>query len=290
MESCLLAVDGTGLLVRCSNAAARTGMTAPDGTPTGTLTLFAQSLASLTREVSPSHLLVAWDGARAREWRRAICPGYKQNRPEFTGKRPAEGDQVREFLDAAGAAQWSMDEFEADDLLAAACRLSRDRLPGTGVIVASGDKDMLQLAEPLRVWVRPLGAREPLLSAEEIELTWGVAPAWLPRLRALAGDPSDGIKGIRGVGPHIAVRMLALSSGKWPLPPEILPPGQERDSVAAWHSVMDLIHPPVSPEDRDETGLLDIRKTEWLRGNVLPVLERYGMRKMAERVTKGTFW
>lgn len=291
MESpLLLAVDGTGLLARCSRAAARTGLTAPGGIPTGALTLFAGSLSAMTRGVQPTHLVIAWDGGDARAWRQSICPEYKENRPLHPDRRPVEGDQVREFCDAAEMSQWALDAFEADDLLAAASRLSARDMPGATVVVASDDKDMLQLAEPGRVWVRGLGSDGHLFSSGEIELTWGVPPGWLPRLRALAGDRSDGIPGLRGVGPAIALRMLTLSSGRWPLPEEILPPGPERDAVARWFDVMDLNDPVEFPEEDVNAGILDILETEWKRGNILPVLEKYGMRAMAERYTQGTFW
>jgi DNA polymerase I len=285
----LLAVDGTGLLVRCSNAAARTGMSAPDGTPTGALTLFANSLASLVREMSPGYLVMAWDGSRSREWRRRICPGYKANRLPFPDKRPVEGEQAREFCEAAGIAQWCLDDFEADDMLAAASRLAYRQFQDARVVIASDDKDVLQLAGAGNTWIRPFG-KAHLISAEEVELAWGVRPEYLPQLRALAGDRSDGIPGIPGVGPAIALRMLATASFRWPLPAEILRPGPERAAVDDWFSVMDLHDPPEVPEDHDEAGILDIRKTEWKRGNVLPVLEKYGMRKMAERYAQGTFW
>jgi DNA polymerase I len=286
----LMAVDGTGLLVRCSRAAARTGLSAPDGTPTGALTLFAGSLAALVREIQPQYLLVAWDGEASRAWRREICPEYKASRPAFPEKRPIEAVQAREFCDAAGITQWQMDDFEADDLLAAASRLAYQDLPETGVLLCSDDKDILQLAEGGRVWVRTLGKDGSLNDADTVELLYGVRPEHLPMLRALAGDPSDGIPGVPGIGPARALQMLRSVSLTWPLLVQLLPDPVTRDHAAAWLKVMTLHSPPEVPEDHDEAGVLNIRKTEWNPGNVLPVLEKYGMNRMVERVSKGTFW
>lgn len=285
-----MAVDGTGLLVRCSNAAARTGLAAPDGTPTGALTLFANSLSSMTRQYRPTHLVVAWDGAGGREWRRKIVPEYKAGRHAFPDKRPAESVQAGEFLDAAGIAQWHMDGFEADDLLACACRSAYRHLRELDVLVCSDDKDALQLAEAGRVYVRGLGRDARVWDAGLVQIEWGVDPQRLPMLRALAGDPSDGIPGLPGVGPARALMMLSRAKFAWPLPEKVLPDPALYSQALAWHDVMTLNGAPEFPEEHDATGILDIRETAWSPGNILPVLEKYGMRKMAERWHQGTFW
>ena len=290
-DSWLMAVDGTGLYVRCAKAARYTGMTAPDGTPTGALTIFAQSLASIVRSVRPQRMLIAWDGGtEALNWRRALCPGYKRNRAVGYRTDPwwrdlREFGAVREFCNAAQIAQWCFSEFEADDMLGAASRLARQVLPEAKMIVASDDKDVLQLAEDGRVWVRGLGRDGVLTDAETVELLFGVRPEHMTMMRALEGDRSDGIPGMPGIGRVRAVRMLHQAEFRWP-PPDV-PPGGEVD---AWFRIMDLRDPPERPEDHDKTGFLDIRQTTWIPGNVLPVLEKYGMRSMAERWSAGHFW
>lgn len=289
-SSWLMAVDGTGLFMRSSRAAARSGMTALDGTPTGALTLFANSLAVMVREVAPTHLVVAWDsGVPGTSWRRRICPEYKAKRPALP-RDLREFDPVREFCDAAGIAQWAIGDFEADDLLAAACRLSRRDLPGHCVVFCSDDRDVLQLIEQGRSYVRTFGKDGIFLDDQAVTAEWGVHPENLPALRALAGDPSDGIPGLPGVGPARALRMLADCMLCWPLPELALPDPVQRAQVQAWHDVMTLHGAPEAPEGHDATGILDITKTAWTRGNILPVLEKYGMRKMAERWSQGTFW
>lgn len=285
----LMALDGTGLFVRCSRAARRAGLTAPDGTPTGALTLFANSLASMVREIRPERLVIAWDsGAPGTTWRRAICPEYKAKRPALPGDL-REFAPVRLFCDAAEIAQWCLDDFEADDLLACACRAARD-VPGLSVVVCSDDKDVLQLADAGRVYVRGLGKDAQTLDAGLVQDEWGVLPRQLPMLRALAGDQSDGIPGLPGVGPARALAMLARAGFAWPLPEEALPGAEDRARVRAWHDVMTLHGAPRVPEDHDVTGILDIRRSAWTRGNILPVLETYGMRSLAERWSRGLLW
>lgn len=71
---------------------------------------------------------------------------------------------------------------------------------------------------------------------------------------------------------------------------EVIPDPAQYAQALAWHDVMTLHGPPERPEDHDPTGFLDIRKTAWERGNILPVLESYAMRSLAERWTKGALW
>jgi DNA polymerase-1 len=284
-----MAVDGTGLFVRCSRAARRVGLTAPDGAPTGALTLFANSLSSMVRKVQPSHLMIAWDGGNGTAWRRRICPEYKAKRPGLP-RDLREFDAVRRFCDAAQIAQWCLDDFEADDLLAAFCRLSWREFPDRQAALCSDDRDVLQLIESGRVRVLTFGAGGALLDAGYVMASWGVYPEQLPALRALAGDQSDGIPGLPGIGPARALLMLRRAEFSWPLPEEVLPDPVQRAQAQAWHDVMTLQGAEETPEDHDATGILDIRQTAWTRGNILPVLEKYGMRSMAKKVNEGTFW
>jgi DNA polymerase I len=288
---CLMAVDGTGLYVRCSKAAAHARMTGPDGTPTGTLVLFANSLASMVRQIRPRYLLIAWDGGNGTAWRRKICPEYKANRTpaEYYPRDTREFDAVREFCSAAQITQWCLDEFEGDDMLAAASRLAVRDLPDTQVVLCSDDADVLQLCAD-RIWARYLGADGSFSDADRVRDHWGVEPGNLPMLRALAGDASDGIPGLPGTGLFRALQLLRHYEFCWPLPKEAVPDPAKYAQVLAWHDVMNLNRPPKSPEDHDEHGVLNILQTEWTPGNILPVLEKYGMRRMAEKVVKDTLW
>jgi DNA polymerase I len=286
----LMAVDATGLYVRSAKAAKHTGMTAPDGTPTGPLVLFANSLAAMIRQVRPQYLMIAWDGGNGTEWRRRICPEYKQNRTSGVHWLTTEFDAVREFCNAAQIEQWRLDEFEGDDILAAASRLADRDLPDAQVILCSDDADALQLCADRRIWVRYLGAEGAFSDADRVRDNWGVEPECLPMLRALAGDSSDGIPGLPGTGPFRALQLLRDYKFCWPLPKEAVPDPAQYAQVLAWHDVMNLNRPPKSPEDHEYADVLNIRRTEWTPGNILPVLEKYGMNRMAERVIKGTFW
>ena len=283
-------VDGTGLLVRCSRSAASSPvLTAPDGTPTGALTRFIGSLSRTIREVRPERLVIAWDGEDSRAWRQELWPGYKADRLPVTAT--AEGDQAREFCAAAGMFQIEAPGFEADDIIAAVTRLAPGDGPWTTVI-CSDDQDLHQMASPWTC-LRSLDGKLRR-SEDDVRWEWQVEPYLIPRVRALAGDPSDGIPGLPGVGILGAIRVLVACDFRIPPPESILPDPEQREMVTAWYRIMDLIDPPRHPSSVIGAEVLTPGdQALWSperASNVTDVLNRYGMIKTAQRHREGGLW
>lgn len=291
----VVAVDGTGLLVRASRAAGRHAqLSSSDGTPTGALMMFIGSLAKKLRVVRPDYLVVTWDGPGARRWRRALYPDYKGNRPP-NDKGDSELDLARGFCDAAGIRQLSIPAFEADDLLAAVQRQVVAEMPDAQLLVITDDKDLLQLLGDCMTTVTGLSF-DAMLTAADVDAQWGVPPWWLPAVRALAGDGSDNIPGLPGIGPHRAVKMIADGGWQWPLPERLLPEPGDRLRVAVWHDLVNLLTPLREPEREPgiEEGYFALRgQAEW-RGEVsdplLSFLQKYELRSLSERLLKGRLW
>jgi 5'-3' exonuclease len=291
-----MAVDGTGLLVRCNRAAARTGkpLTADDGTPTGTLMMFIGSLARKLREIRPDYLVIAWDGPHSRLWRQKICPEYKANRPDQWDGSPGFR-LVSEFCQAASILQLTVPGFEADDVLASVQRRIAETAPAAWLTIVSDDADLLQLLGDEMTAVRGLSFDEPL-TGPDVERIYGVLPWWLPAARALAGDASDNIPGLPGVGPFIAAQWIRDGGLVWPLPEHLLPDPAWRAQVEAWRSVMELIRPPHRPEDEPAVGMkyFDLsERGEWHCEDPDPVrifLEKYQLRQLSERLLHGRLW
>jgi DNA polymerase-1 len=285
-EPSFLAVDGTGLLVRCCRAPRARELHASDGTPTGALMMFIASLSRAVKLLRPSHMLVAWDGVNCLEWRRGIYPPYKAGRSGFDAEQ-AEARQVMEFLATAGIPQCRIPAFEADDVLAAAARAALGRF--MGAILHSDDADLLQLAglRETRVY------RDHVLTDMiDVKAEWGVSGARLTMLRALEGDKSDNIAGVPRVGRKRAMQLLEAGRYQWPLPKGILSDPDDRAVAEACYRVMDLRAPERRPEETYHFDS-DVTKCAWnppAHSKVLPLLERYELSAIAERSRTGNLW
>ena len=293
MSRCLLLVDGTALYVRSSRAGQRTGMNA-EGTPTGTLTLFTHSLARLLRAYQPSHVLVAFDGPGSRDWRRGLYVGYKGARQDPPEYHTTEHGLVLRLCDAAGTQAISYAGFEADDVIAWAWRTWWDQeQPGDArVVIASDDADMHQL-----LWGRttqvPLSAGGQVMDRDKVVSRYGCEPDQLPRLRALAGDPSDGIPGVPGIGPVRALRMLREHSWDLSAVAETMDPGQGR-LICAYYDILDLVQPMRAIDyerGMERYPFMDV--TEWSSGKALDAANFFAAMRMIKTLAKleaGSLW
>lgn len=139
-------------------------------------------------------------------FRREISPDYKAQRE---AQPPAASEQfrrTRERLEKDGHVIWQARGFEADDVIAGAVAWARSREEPLEVTIASADKDLLQLvAEGVRV----LSTRtNEYMGADEVMAKFGVYPEQMRDLLALAGDKSDNVPGVPGVGPKKAADLL----------------------------------------------------------------------------------
>lgn len=200
----LMVVDGNNLAMRAIFASTRSDMSV-DGVPTGALNIFITMLARYVRDVSPSHLVVAFDHGRS-TYRSSIYPAYKASRgdqPKITER--THFGMIREFLGLANIFSARMGGVEADDIIA------RYALTwGWRTVIISGDKDLFQLLGPLTTQMRP-GDTPEKWDVARVERKYGVAPEHLPLVMSMIGDVSDGIPGVKGVGPKTAAKLVVKS-------------------------------------------------------------------------------
>jgi DNA polymerase-1 len=214
----LLLVDGHNLLFRaCFGTPAQIMSRDPEGPRdiTTQFMFFALLRKAVTSELgSWPEIITVFDGEHGSAARKETDPGYKATRPgSDEALRPilALGD-VKAGLDACGI-PWAEDpRQEADDVIATLAAAA----PGRDVLIMSADQDFYQL---LRDPAPGLGAVRVLNTARRAggRLTgpagftarYGVTPARYPDFRALCGDPSDNIPGVRGIGAKTAAALLA---------------------------------------------------------------------------------
>ena len=197
----LYLIDGHNVLYRTFFGVPR--LTAPDGTPTNVVLGVARILLKILREERPDAIVAVFD-SREPTPRHAIYPDYKANRLKTPEDLAAQIPVVDEMIDALGVRRLSVAGAEADDIIGTLSRRAEER--GMDVVIVSSDKDMYQLVSP-RVKVRD-GLKEHTVGEAQVEEVFGVPPGKVADLLALAGDPSDNVPGVPGIGEKTASELI----------------------------------------------------------------------------------
>lgn len=175
------------------------------GRPGGAVHGFVHSLCQWLPTMTSGPLAFAFDASLRSGFRHRLYPAYKAQRPPVPDALREQFGRIRALLDALGLVQVADPEYEADDLIASLAMAARER--GERVQVLSADKDLAQVI---------LGDGDVLLDPErgtraarhDIERRLRVRPEQVADMLALAGDRSDNVPGLSGVGPASAARML----------------------------------------------------------------------------------
>lgn len=200
---CLLLVDGHAYAYRAFFAIR--SLNGPDGSPTNAIYGFIKMLARMRAAVLPTHIAVIWDGGLSAE-RTAAHPNYKAQRPPMPDGLARQMDGIPEYLRAAGLASWCRDGVEADDWIAVAAR--RASAEGARVVIASADKDFMQLVNARVGLLNPGDKAERVWTDAEVIAKTGVRPDQIVDWLSLVGDSVDNIPGVSGVGPKTATSLL----------------------------------------------------------------------------------
>lgn len=209
----LLLVDGHNLLWR-SWYGFPARITSRDKTRdlTGVFGFFALLRVAVRELDVPPEIVVVFDGENAWGERTAIDQDYKAHRPtdpEAMAPIRALAD-VERGLDTLGVPRHCVDTAEADDLIASILHSCRQSTPRRQVWIMSGDRDFYQLLDRrTRILNTARKSGHRAILEAEIGDRYGVRPGqWCDRT-SLVGDPSDGIRGVHGVGTVTAARLLA---------------------------------------------------------------------------------
>jgi DNA polymerase-1 len=197
----LYLVDGTAYIFRAFHAIQH--LSNSQGTPTNAVFGVTRMLLKLLEEERPARLAVVFD-LGGPTFRHERYPAYKAHRPPLPEEMRVQIPLVRRAVEALGLPVVELVGFEADDLIATLA--ARARAAGLGVVVVSGDKDLLQLVGDGVEVVDPMGGKRYDRSGVQAKL--GVAPELVVDLLGLMGDSSDNLPGVEGVGPKTAVKLL----------------------------------------------------------------------------------
>ena len=180
-------------------------------------------LLNLIKNQKPTHLAVAWDISR-NTFRRDIFEGYKGNRKETPQPLKDQFALMQKILKQIGIAQFMDEKYEADDFLGSLTKKFEMQIP---IYIYTKDQDMLQLvSEYTRLWLITSKADELrnkyninyeslnvpkgafVLSPIYVEEEYGLKPMQIIDYKALVGDSSDNILGVRGIGEKVAIPLL----------------------------------------------------------------------------------
>jgi DNA polymerase-1 len=199
----LLIVDGHAYAYRAFHAIRN--LRGPDGQPTNAIYGFVKMLEKLRAALEPGHLMVVWDGGLSAE-RMAAHPEYKTQRPEMPAELELQLDGMVSYLAAAGVASFCGEGIEADDYIA--CLARRAAAAGWNVVIASSDKDFMQLVSgQIGLW-NPNDKTGVIWTREQVVARAGVEPEQVADWLALMGDAVDNIPGVPGVGTKTAAELL----------------------------------------------------------------------------------
>jgi DNA polymerase I len=197
----LILVDGSGYIFRAFHALPP--MTNPQGVPVNAVFGFTQMISRFLLEHRGTHIAVVFDASRT-TFRNEIFPDYKAHRPDPPPELVPQFALIREATDALGVCKIEQPGYEADDMIAAYARAFEAE--GGRVTIVSSDKDLMQLVRPGVEMLDPI-KQKPIREPEVAE-KFGVPPDKVVDVQALAGDPTDNVPGVPGIGVKTAAQLV----------------------------------------------------------------------------------
>jgi len=203
----LLLLDGHSLAYRAFFALPVENFSTTTGQPTNAVYGFTSMLINILRDEQPTHLAVAFDVGR-KTFRSEIFAEYKANRSESPTDFRGQVSLVQEVLGALRVPVITAENYEADDVIATLTVQAVEQ--GMDVLIATGDRDALQLVNPHVTVLYPRKGVSDMtrFTPEAVEEKYGLTPTQYPDFAALRGDPSDNLPSIPSVGEKTAAKWV----------------------------------------------------------------------------------
>ena len=199
----LLIIDGNSIVNRAFYGIR--ALSNKKGVFTNAITGFFNILLKLENGFKPDGIAVAFD-LKAPTFRHKLYSEYKGTRKPMPEELAMQMPYVKQILTAMGIAIVEQEGWEADDILGTIGHAAE--LKGDTAIIATGDRDSFQLVTD-KVWVNLAGNKEDVLyTPEKIREVYGVEPVQMIEVKALMGDSSDNIPGVKGVGEKTALDLI----------------------------------------------------------------------------------
>ncbi len=198
----LFIIDGSSIIYRAFHAIP-SSLTNSKGMPTNAVYGFTQSLRKILNDFKPGYICIAFD-VKGPSFRHALYLDYKAERPPMPDLLSVQIPYIKRLVRAFNIPVLEMEGFEADDVIATLVRKVEPM--GLKIAVITGDKDMYQLVDENTVILDYLTGKE--FGPAEVVEKFGVGPSAIRDLLGLAGDSTDNIPGVPGIGPKTAAKLL----------------------------------------------------------------------------------
>ncbi|MFN8584643.1 MAG: DNA polymerase I [Dehalococcoidia bacterium] len=203
----LVILDSHGIIYRSYFALRDVLTVRRTGEPVAAVYGYANSLLYVINELHPRYIMAAWDGPQP-TFRHEADETYKATRVSMPDDLRPQVGYVRKLLDAFRIPVIEAPGYEADDVLGTLAAQGRDA--GLDVVIVTLDNDIVQLIQPgVRVYMfRPYQRDYVLYDEERVRDRWQFEPRQMVDYKALVGDTSDNIPGVRGIGEKGAVALI----------------------------------------------------------------------------------
>jgi DNA polymerase-1 len=205
----LAIIDAHALIHRAYHALPP--MSTEDGVPTNAVYGFTSMLIKMLATIKPTHVIAAFD-MKGPTFRHEEYADYKAHRKELENNLIVQFDIVREVVRAFDIPILEKKGFEADDIIGTIVHQLEEKIP---IVVVTGDMDTLQLvSKTTSVFTLKKGISDTILYTPElVRGKYGFDPIYVPDYKGLAGDPSDNIKGVEGIGVKTAKDLVGTYGG-----------------------------------------------------------------------------
>ena len=178
-------------------------MTNPEGIPINAVYGFMNMMVKLVDDFKPKNIAVAFDFARE-TFRNEIYPDYKSNRTTPPEDLIPQFSLIKKATEVLGLPILELEGYEADDLIATFQAIAHKE--NRKVVIVSSDKDLMQLVDNNTVMLDPM--KQTWIDEEKVLEKFGVKPNRVIDVQSLAGDTSDNVPGVPGIGLKIAAELI----------------------------------------------------------------------------------
>jgi len=213
MTDKLVLFDGNAIMHRAFHALPP--LTTRNGEPINAVYGLISMLLKVITDIKPTHIAFAFDRPEP-TFRKEILESYQGHRPEMDEDLSTQFGKAQKVIEAFGIPVYDKAGFEADDVIGTIANQSKragERESKSKILIVTGDRDMLQLVDEehgVKLYMPGKGLSDTTeFGKKETVDRMGVPPEQIIDFKALVGDPSDNYKGVPGIGPKTAVRLLS---------------------------------------------------------------------------------